>query len=223
MKKIIAIILGASMIFAFTLVARGAEVECAHLDTTTTTVFEQKADCYHTYSKTIMTVCNDCGYTSLSVTKDSSYQHGPTITVDKSTPATCTEQGWIVVSKVCSWCGQEIEGFIQPVAPLEHKGMGCCVKYESTCTKAGYYESIVRCTECGILISHTKEELPLADHDWSEWERTDDGYERLCIECGETEVREECTNTIDISTRLFETIKNFFNKFIGLFSACTVK
>ena len=176
MKKLFAIILGTSMIFAFAFVARGEEVtECKHTNMTTT-VEEQAADCTHTYYRYVTSVCKDCGYRTFEVTKGSAYQHGPIKFVDNSTPATCMEQGWLCWSYVCTLCGEKVGGGIQPIAKIEHAVdaggyptcySGCAVQYQSTCTEHGYYESTVWCLQCNCIVSHVKEELPLADHNWS--------------------------------------------------------
>lgn len=83
--------------------------------------------------------------------------------------------------------------------PIVHECMPACVRYEPTCTKAGYYESV--CGECGYFYH---KDYPATGHAWSDWSvvMNDDttSVVRICSNCGEqeTKISMERLNTIAI-------------------------
>ncbi|MBQ1827140.1 MAG: bacterial Ig-like domain-containing protein, partial [Erysipelotrichaceae bacterium] len=64
----------------------------------------------------------------------------------------------------------------------------------ATCTQAGSYDLVVRCTRCNEIISSEHHEVEALGHDWSQWEQTKDPTctepgekERTCSRCHEKE------------------------------------
>ena len=59
---------------------------------------------------------------------------------------------------------------------------------EPSCTTAGSYDEVVRCTECEKELSREHFEVEAKGHDWSSWDETldDTGHykTRECTECG---------------------------------------
>lgn len=231
MKKTLTLVVSLVAILLFTVVARAADAECKHTNMTTT-VEEQQADCYHTYSKTVTRKCNDCSYVTFEVTKGSAYKHGEIEVVDNSTPATCVANGWLAYSYVCKECGQIIGGGIQPIPQIAHPvdadGSQTCYEprvrsVAGNCDSYGFIETTVWCTECNCEVSKTRETTPMTEHYWSSWVNHDGVAERHCITCGKIDT--EISETVEMEPNaqlnqfrmIIEKIKMFFERILQFF------
>ena len=150
-----------------------SDVACSHSNTTTTTV---PATCLVAGSTTV--VCDDCGET-VSTTEIPALTHD--IVNHEAKAPTCTEIGWDAY-ETCTRCDYTT---YNELAVLEHTPAEAVVegRVESTCTLAGYYYNVVKCSECGEELSRTKVNLELAAH--IEGEAVVDGrVESTCTEAG---------------------------------------
>ncbi len=156
--------------------------------------------------------CSVCGDILLSQTRIPSPGHSEVI--DAGKPATCTENG-LTEGKHCSVCNDIIvaqkeiiaQGHVDKNADFE-----CDVCYndlctdhipgeavednrvDSTCTKAGSYELVVKCSRCGEEISRETKALELASHT----EKVLAAVDPDCVNSGLTEGKEcaVCGTTI---------------------------
>ena len=108
---------------------------------------------------------------------------------------TCTEIGWNAYD-TCSRCDYTTYEEL----PILSHNPGAAKKennVEPTCTEAGGYDMVVRCTRCNGILESTHTDVPALGHDWSDWTVTtaptctEKGVEtRTCSRCKETETRE---------------------------------
>ena len=89
---------------------------------------------------------------------------GHTEVVDQAVAATCTKTG-LTEGKHCSVCDTVLV-VQEEVAALGHKEADPVEtnRVASTCTVAGSYDLVVKCSVCDEELSKTTEELPLASH-----------------------------------------------------------
>ena len=105
--------------------------------------------------------------------------------------ATCTENGWEAYS-TCTRCDyttyQEIPAKHKPLSAVEDN------RVEATCTKDGYYDSVVYCLVCTAELSREKKTISALGHDYLHHE----GKAATCTETGWKEY-DTCTRC-DYST-----------------------
>ena len=109
--------------------------------------------------------------------------------------ATCTEKG--VKTYTCRNDGSHTK--TEEIDRLGHTSGDEATenRTDPTCTEAGYYDSVVRCTVCNEAINTKRiQDQPALGHDWSEWKVTKNASEteagketRICSRCNETETR----------------------------------
>ncbi len=163
--------------------------------------------------------CSVCGEILVAQTRVPS--NGHTEETVAGTAATCTEAG-LTDGMKCSICG-EILVVQEVIAAIGHQdddgdyscdvcGTDLCTDHihaepieenrvESTCTVAGSYESVVKCSRCGEEISRETKALPLADHTEEvipavEPDCVNTGLTagKKCSVCGEITVAQEVVN-----------------------------
>ena len=141
------------------------------------------------------------------------------------------------MSAVCKECGQKVDGAIQPTNKIQHgvkigeEYPDCYVVQEravaGNCDSYGFREKVLYCTECNCVVKVLeKEQLPMSEHYWTEWEIKDGMAERHCISCGkverqeqvlaepitETEINNDFLKTIiNILKTMMEYLKKLFN------------
>ena len=106
--------------------------------------------------------------------------------------ATCTKGA--VYYKSCSVCGRADTETFEYGDPLPHTA-GEAVKTNekaATCTEAGSYDLVVRCTECGNIISRETVEIPATGHTPDEPERENEKA-ATCVEAASYEEVIYCT------------------------------
>ncbi len=112
------------------------------------------------------TVCNEI-ITSAHTTVRATGHPADQREVIPGQAATCTVTG-LTEGEKCKVCG-EITVAQTVIPALGHKG-GAAVKENetaSTCTVAGGYDSVVKCSVCGTEVSRVYTAYPLAEHDFS--------------------------------------------------------
>ena len=135
--------------------------------------------------------CSRCNETE---TRDVAALGHDLIHHDAQAPS-CTEIGWNAYD-TCSRCDYTT---YEELPALGHNP-GAAKKennVEPTCTEAGSYDMVVRCTRCNEILESTHTDVPALGHDWSDWAVTtaptctEKGVEtRTCSRCNETETRD---------------------------------
>ena len=114
------------------------------------------------------------------------------VTVDGK-EATCTETG-LTEGKKCSHCGVTLVA--QTTIPVTSHTPGTPTeenRVEATCTKAGSYKLVTRCTVCNTVISEESKIIDALDHDYT-YEYVDKTYHtKKCTRGDVEEVKEEHT------------------------------
>ena len=78
-----------------------------------------------------------------------------------TTPATCTTKG--VKTYTCTRCGETRTEELPMAAHTPDKAKDENIQ-RATCTQSGSYDSVIRCKDCGALISSEHKELPAEGH-----------------------------------------------------------
>ena len=108
-------------------------------------------------------------------------------------PATCTADG--VESRTCSRCGMSE---VRALSATGHTAGEAAKENEvpATCTEAGSYDMVVRCSVCDAILSSEHFTTEALGHDWGEWTAitpatctTAGAEKRTCARCNETETR----------------------------------
>ena len=114
------------------------------------------------------------------------------VTVDGK-EATCTETG-LTEGKKCSHCGVTLVA--QTTIPVTSHTPGTPTeenRVEATCTKAGSYKLVTRCTVCNTVISEESKIIDALNHDYT-YEYVDKTYHtKKCTRGDVEEVKEEHT------------------------------
>ena len=133
--------------------------------------------------------CTACGATETNELPKLNHEHRWTLVAGR--PATCTSTG-LVEHYHCEGCSAEAtysaESRVYTVQedtrvfeiPLADHTRGAAARenvVEATCTEAGSYDSVVRCTVCGIQLSRETETIPAAGHRFENGECTVCGAE----------------------------------------------
>ena len=120
--------------------------------------------------------CTSCGEVLVA-------KKGHTEEVVEGYAATCTEAG-LTDGKKCSVCGEVLLAQ-QEIPALGHKNAETVEenRVESTCTKAGSYDSVIKCSVCKEELSRETKALELAAHT----EKVVEGYAATCTETGLTD------------------------------------
>ncbi len=106
----------------------------------------------------------------------------------RTTAPTCTAQGYTTYT--CS-CG---DSYTSNYVPAKGHTSGTAIienRVEATCAREGSYDSVVRCTTCGVVVSRTSTTIPKTDHTY------DDKKDKDCNVCGETRVVGTATFAVD--------------------------
>ena len=125
--------------------------------------------------------CSVCGEVLVAQTEIPALGHQEEVMTGKA--ATCTEKG-LTEGKKCSVCG-EITVAQTEIPALGHKNAEAVIenRKESTCTVAGSYESVIKCSVCEKELSRETKSLPLASHQ----EEIIPGKAATCKEAGLTD------------------------------------
>lgn len=117
------------------------------------------------------------------------------VTVDGK-EATCTQTG-LTEGKKCSHCGVTLVA--QTTIPVTSHTPGTPTeenRVEATCTKAGSYKLVTRCTVCNTVISEETKIIDALDHDYT-YEYVDKTYHTK--KCSRGDVDEQEKHTLDFN------------------------
>jgi hypothetical protein len=158
-----------------------------HDDGTTTEVDRTEPTCTNAGSSKLETRCTRCGTLLDSETvKLDALGHD---TVSVTVPSTCTEGGYTQIT--CKRCDYSARQEIFELAdhkegePVEEN------RKEPTCTAAGSYDLVTRCTECNTVLDRDTITLPATGHSFIAIKTvpatcTEPGYTNYKCKCGET-------------------------------------
>ncbi len=169
----------------------------------------------HTYESVVTApTCTEAGYTTYTCSVcGNSYTEAGDAALGHAfgewtevTPA--TEESTGLKRRECSRC----DAYEEEVIPkLDHTHVPGEPAQENvvaaTCTEAGSYDLVVRCTSCNEIISSEPQVIPALGHDLGAWTETTAAVPATCTEAGTTAVEtRECSRCDYSETRGGETV-----------------
>ncbi len=110
-----------------------------------------------------------------------------TVTKGKTEEPTCTEAGSIVyTAEVTDEYGVKYTDSHTKTLPATGHTAGTAVRENekvATCTEAGSYDLLTRCSQCGVELKRTREGENALGHAWSEWKHEETADYRECTRC----------------------------------------
>lgn len=146
--------------------------------------------------------CSVCGdsYTGDEVAA-TGHNWGEWTEVSPEVPATEESTGTTAVEqRVCANDPTHVEtrgGEEIPVLPHTHVAGEAAQEnvVPATCTEAGSYDLVVRCTKCNEIMESTPQTIPATGHAWGEWTVTTAAVAPTCTEAGATAIETRvCAN-----------------------------
>ncbi|MBQ7283762.1 MAG: hypothetical protein IJW74_02775, partial [Oscillospiraceae bacterium] len=143
--------------------------------------------------------CSVCGEILQPTETIEATGHNGNVVVDRK-ESTCTESGYEAYNK-CSGCGEivkETEGSwivseIKILPVNKHNTVETTDSYvDTSCTAAGRYDYVIKCTECGEDIYRKTIEIPMLDHTEGE-PATENVVEVTCTTDGKYDTAVYCT------------------------------
>ena len=156
---------------------------CKHENTVTT---EQIPPTCTQDGHTSTTLCTDCGcFTDVGeAIPATGHQHNE---LHDEKDATCTIDGY-TGDTYCIDCGEKVANGTT-IAATGHQNILQETGKSPTCAENGYTGD-KRCTDCGEVVEIGSVIPATGEHDFDDWESTEDGTLRTCKVCGQTEWKE---------------------------------
>ena len=115
----------------------------------------EEPDCINYGTRTA--VCTVCGTKKTTQIERTEHNY-----ISVVTPATCTDRGY--TTHTCSICG---DVYIDSFSDAKGHKLGAVIREnekDATCAEDGYYENVIKCSECGEELMRDEVEVPAKSH-----------------------------------------------------------